>query len=50
MYDCHGCIVHAPNATSIVLEGMEDSIVVEREGRILICRLSEEQRIKDFEK
>lgn len=50
VYDCHGCIVHAPDATSIVLEGMEDSIVVERGGRILVCRLSEEQRIKDFEK
>ena len=33
-----------------VLEGMEDCIVVEREGRVLICRLSEEQRIKDFQK
>lgn len=50
MYDCKGCIVHAPNAKSVVLEGMEDSIVVERNGRLLVCRLSEEQRIKDFDK
>lgn len=50
LYDCRGCIVHAPNAASVVLEGIEDSIVVEREGRILVCRLSEEQRIKEFEK
>ena len=50
LYGCKGCIVHAPNASSVVLEGLEDSIVVERSGRILICRLSEEQRIKDFEK
>lgn len=50
LYDCKGCIVHAPQAESVVLEGMEDCIVVEREGRVLICRLSEEQRIKDFEK
>lgn len=50
LYDCKGCIVHAPNAASVVLEGMEDSIVVERGGRILVCRLSEEQRIKDFQK
>lgn len=47
---CRGCIVHAPDAKSVVLEGLEDSIVVERGGRLLICRLSEEQRIKDFEK
>lgn len=50
LYDCRGCIVHAPDAASVVLQGMEDCIVVEREGRVLICRLSEEQRIKDFEK
>ena len=50
LYDCNGCIVHAPNAASVVLEGIEDCIVVERQGRVLICRLSEEQRIKDFEK
>ena len=50
LYGCKGCIVHAPNASSVVLEGLEDSIVVERGGCILICRLSEEQRIKDFEK
>lgn len=50
LYECKGCIVHAPNASSVVLEGIEDSIVVEREGRILICRMSEEQRIKEFQK
>lgn len=50
LYGCRGCIVHAPNASSVVLEGMEDSIVVERDGRLLVCRLSEEQRIKDFDK
>ena len=50
LYGCKGCIVHAPHASSVVLEGLEDSIVVERDGRILICRLSEEQRIKDFAK
>ena len=50
LYGCRGCIVHAPDAKSVVLEGIEDSIVVERDGRILICRMSEEQRIKEFSK
>ena len=48
--DCHGCIVHAPGSRSVVLQGLDDSIVVERDGRLLICKLSEEQRIKDFRK
>ena len=47
---CSGCIVHAPGASSLVLQGLEGYVVVERNGRMLICRLSEEQRIKDFEK
>jgi len=50
LYGCSGCMVHAPHASSLVLEGLQDCIVVEREGRVLICHLSEEQRIKDFEK
>ena len=50
LYDCYGCIVHAPNAASVVLEGLKYCVVVEREGRLLVCRLSEEQRIKDFDK
>ena len=48
--DCKGCIVHAPGAESVVLQGLEDCIVVQRGGRTLVCRLSEEQRIKDFAK
>ena len=31
-----------------VLEGLEGYIVAEKDGRLLVCRLSEEQRIKDF--
>ena len=48
--DCKGCIVHAPGASSVVLQGLEDCIVVERDGRLLVCKLSDEQRIKDFVK
>ena len=48
--ECKGCIVHAPGASNVVLQGLEDCIVVERDGRLLICRLSQEQRIKDFVK
>lgn len=48
--ECKGCIVHAPGAESVVLQGLEDSIVVECDGRLLICKLSDEQRIKDFRK
>lgn len=48
--ECKGCIVHTQGVTSVVLQGLEDSIVVERGGRMLVCKLSQEQRIKDFRK
>lgn len=48
--DCKGCIVHAPGAKSVVLQGLEDAIVVHRNGSFLICQLSQEQMIKDFDK
>ena len=48
--DCKGCIVHSPGDESVVLQGLEDCIVVHRGGRMLVCKLSEEQRIKDFVK
>ena len=50
LYDCSGCIVHAPGTSSVALQGLQDCIVVERDGRLLVCKLSAEQRIKDFEK
>lgn len=48
MYNCRNCVVHATEHRQVVLEGLEGYIVAEKDGRLLVCRLSEEQRIKDF--
>ncbi|MCD7816684.1 MAG: mannose-1-phosphate guanylyltransferase, partial [Bacteroides sp.] len=32
----------------IILQGLEGYIVAEKNGYLLICRLAEEQRIKEF--
>lgn len=48
MYNCRNCVVHAVEHRQVVLEGLEGYIVAEKDGRLLVCRLSEEQRIKDF--
>lgn len=50
LYECEGCIVHAPNAKSLVIDGLRNCIIAERDGRILICKLKDEQMIKDFNK
>lgn len=48
MYNCRNCVVHAAEEKRVVLEGLEGYIVAEKDGQLLVCRLSEEQRIKEF--
>lgn len=50
LYDCNRCIVHAPEVQSVLVQGIDDSIIVEKNGRILICRMTAEQRITEFDK
>ena len=48
LYECHNCVVHAEDAKKMVLQGLDDYIVSAKDGRILVCKRSEEQRIKEF--
>ncbi len=48
MYECKDCVVHVEDCKKVVLQGLEGFIVSEKNGRILVCRRSEEQRIKEF--
>ena len=47
-YECRDCVVHVEDARKVVLQGLEGYIVSEKDGRLLICRRSEEQRIREF--
>lgn len=48
LYECSDCVVHTASATKVVLQGLDGYIVSEKDGQILVCRRSEEQRIRDF--
>lgn len=48
LFDCQDCFVHTASEKTVVVEGLEGYIVAESRDRLLICRLSQEQRIKDF--
>jgi len=48
IFDCKNCIIHVANEHKVVLEGLDSYIVAEKNDQLLICRLSEEQRIKAF--
>jgi mannose-1-phosphate guanylyltransferase len=50
LYDCKWTVVHISDLKGAVIAGLEGYIVAEKGGRLLICPLSEEQRIRDFEK
>ncbi len=46
VYDTHNCIINVPKDKLVVLQGMEDMIVVESDGILLVCKRDEEQQIK----
>ena len=48
MYECSNCVVHAEDAKKVVLQGLDGYIMSEKNGQILICKRSEEQRIREF--
>ncbi len=47
-YDSKNCIVNVPKDKLVVLQGLEDFIVVESDGVLLVCKKDEEQQIKQF--
>ena len=48
LYECSNCVVHAEDAEKVVLQGLDGYIVSQKGGRLLVCKRSEEQRIKEF--
>lgn len=48
LFECSNCVVHTEQAKKVVLQGLDDYIVSEKDGRILVCKRCTEQRIKEF--
>lgn len=47
-YDTNNCIIKTPKNKLVVVQGMEDMIVAEYDGVLMICKKEEEQKVKDF--
>lgn len=47
-FDTYNTIVHACGKKAVVVEGLDGYVVAEKDDKLLICKLSEEQRIKLF--
>ena len=48
LYDSSNCMVHVAQEKKVVIQGLDGYIVAEQDNTLLICRLEEEQRIKEF--
>ena len=48
LFECSNCVVHTEDARKVVLQGLDGYIVSEKNGQILVCKRSEEQRIREF--
>lgn len=48
LFETHNCMIHTAQAQKVVIQGLDGYIVAEKDGILLICKLSEEQRIKQF--
>lgn len=47
-YNTHNCIINLPAETVAVIQGMDDFIIVEDNGILLICKRSDEQNIRSY--
>jgi mannose-1-phosphate guanylyltransferase len=47
-YECGNCIVQVPSDKLVVLQGLDDFIVVESGGVLMICKKQDEQQIRNF--
>lgn len=48
IYDSNNCIVNVPKDKLVVMQGLDDYIVVESDGILLICKKEDEQQIRTF--
>ena len=47
-FETRDCVIHCSEERRVVVQGLEGYIVAEKDNTLLICKLSEEKRIKQF--
>lgn len=48
LFETKNCLIHTTQEKRVVVQGLDGYIVAEKDDTLLICKLSEEQRIKQF--
>jgi mannose-1-phosphate guanylyltransferase len=48
VFGCEGCLVHAEGTRTVIVSGLKDYIIAVQGQDVLVCPISEEQRIKEY--
>lgn len=48
LYETNNCIIKTPKNKLVVVQGLEGYIIAENDGVLMICKIEEEQRVRDF--
>ncbi|MEZ4904061.1 MAG: mannose-1-phosphate guanylyltransferase [Spirosomataceae bacterium] len=48
LYDTKGCIIKTQKDKLVVVQGLEGYIIAENDGVLMICKIEDEQRVRDF--
>lgn len=48
MFDTNNCLIHLPKDKVVLLDGIQDTIVVESEGMLMVLRKDKEQDLKKY--
>ena len=48
VFETSNCMIHTTQEKKVVIQGLDGYIIAENDNTLLICKLSEEQRIKQF--
>ena len=50
MFGCKNCIVHSGNPGMIVVDGLEGYVVAAKDGNVLVCPVTDDQKVTEFTK
>ena len=48
LFETKNCMIHTTQEKKVVVQGLDGYIIAENNDTLLICKMSEEQRIKQF--
>lgn len=48
LFETSNCVIHAAGEKNVIVQGLDGYVVAENNNNLLVCRLSEEQRLKTF--